>query len=76
MKKNKYIVIAVVLIVLASACIVSAKPSTPKNNSKGEEKRIDALMKVKERLIEIRGYDPSLWPKGLVEIFISYGLVR
>ena len=76
MKIKKYLVIIVVLVVLASACIVSAKPSTINNNSKGEEKRIDAFMKVKERLIEIRGYDPSLWPKGLVEIFISYGLVR
>ena len=76
MKINKYIVIAVVLIVLGSACIVSAKPSNMKNNSKGEEKRIDALMKIKERFIEIRGYDPSLWPKGLVEQFIDFGLIR
>jgi len=76
MKINKYLAIAVVLIVLGSACIVSAKPTTPKNNSKGEEKRIDALMKVKARIIEIKGYDPSQWPAGLVELFLSYGLIR
>lgn len=72
MKKNKYIVIAVVLIILASACIVSAKSG----KQKGEEKRMEALMNIKERLIEKRGYDPSLWPKGFVEIFSDLGLLR
>jgi hypothetical protein len=76
MKTTTFFVLAVVLIMLLTATIVSAKPAPSKEISKDEEKRLDAIMKVKDRLIEKRGYDPSMWPPGLVELFMDYGILR
>ena len=72
MKYIKYLVIAVALLILGSMCVVSAGA----NNGKGEDKRMQALMRMKSRIIEKRGYDPSQWPPGLVELFMSQGLIR
>jgi len=76
MKIIKCLVIAVVLIIIGSVCIVSAKPSRKNEQGKSDEKKLDALLKIKSRLIEIKGYDPSQWPPGIVELLYSHELIR
>lgn len=66
----------VVIILLGSSFTVLAKPLSEKGNSNGEEKKLAALVKIKEKLIERKGYNPEDWPPGLSKLLFDYGLLR
>ena len=74
--KKILLVTTVVIILLGSTLTVLARPLSEGENSKGEDRRLAALMRIKDRLIEKRGYDPEDWPPGLAKLLFDYGLLR
>jgi len=66
----------VIIIILGSSFTVLARSLSESGNENAEERRLAALMRIKERLVERRGDDPSEWPPGLVESLIISGLLR
>jgi type II secretory pathway pseudopilin PulG len=74
--KKIVLVTMVVIIILGSSFTVLARPLSKSGNENAEERKLDALMRIRDRLVERIGEDPSEWPPGLVESLIIYGLLR